>query len=88
MEGWINLANLVGVVDALKLIGKRTRVVGQTHGWGGVKKYQEGVLTDIQWDGIAFANIKGHGFDESKWKGKYNCFEVLMGERSDEEDIL
>ena len=88
MEGWQNLANLVGVVDGFKLIGRKVRVVDSSHGWGGVKKYQEGKLTNIHWDGMAKANIDGHGFADSKWKGKYHCFEVFMGGRTDEEDIL
>jgi hypothetical protein len=85
---WISLSKLVGVVGAEKLIGRRVRVVDESHGWGGVDKGQEGVLTDIHWDGVAKANIEGHGFADSKWIGKYHCFEVLMGIRPDEEDIL
>lgn len=87
---WVNLKNIVGfITDVSTLIGMKTRVVDASHGWGGVKKGQEGILTDVHWDGIAKANIEGHGFDTSKWKGNYHCFEIFIPNgRTDEEDII
>ena len=84
-KGWTNLEFLAGKIDTMRLIGRTVRAVTATNGWGAIEKGEEGVLTQIHWDGTAKAD-----FDKQPaWYGKWNCFEVFMAGMSlDEEDIL
>ena len=86
MNIWANLNDLFKQkgFDPSQLIGKKVRAVKETHGWGEVNFRDKGILVKIGWDGIAYAQFND---DHFHWKGKYECFEVLINE-SDEEDIL
>ena len=84
-KGWTSLEFLAGKIDTMRLIGRTVRAVSATNGWGAIEKGEEGVLTQIHWDGTAKADFEV----QSGWYGKWNCFEVFMAGMSlDEEDIL
>lgn len=84
-KGWTNLEFLAGKIDMKRLIGRKVQAVNATNGWGAIEKGEEGVLTQIHWDGTAKADFS----KQPAWYGKWNCFDVYMAGMSlDEEDIL
>lgn len=85
MENWVSLSKLIGNVNADVLVGKTCRAIKATNGWGGIEKGEIGILAGISWTGSCCAHFESFN---GLWHGKYDCFEVLMEGRADEEDIL